>query len=149
VPIFKGLTSRALHFSEQDRLGRYQPRPRCRARSLYPKGFTSRLFHGQDIVTCPRPKRTCNDTTGAIRTRSRFAEQVSPLHAHLDHETLVESARDPERNSMLVCRRDGWHDPPQRPGPRLMSRSVKNVILASADQVAIDAVAARSWVLIR
>ena len=83
-------------------------------------------------------------TTGAMKNAfgGLLNHKRHQTHTHI-HETLVDLlAIQKEIHPGLFCMMDGT-TAGNGPGPRVMHPEEKNVILASADQVAIDAVAAK------
>jgi uncharacterized protein (DUF362 family) len=113
---------------------------------VYPRGFhIPRRFVGENIIHLPTVKtHVFTTTTGAMK--NAFGGLLNE-HRHwthpVIHETLVDLLmiqRKIHRGVFAVM--DGTFAG-DGPGPRCMIPHVKNVILASADQVAIDAVAAR------
>jgi len=113
---------------------------------VYPDGFhIPRAFLGANIVHLPTVKtHVFTTTTGAMK--NAFGGLLNE-HRHwthpVIHETLVDLLRIQRHiHSGLFAVMDGtWAG--DGPGPRCMTPHVKNVVLASADMVAIDAVAAR------
>ncbi len=113
---------------------------------VYPRGFAiPRRFIGENIIHLPTVKtHVFTTTTGAMK--NAFGGLLNE-HRHwthpVIHETLVDLLRIQQRiHSGLFAVMDGTFAG-AGPGPRCMTPHVKNVILASADQVAIDAVAAK------
>ncbi len=113
---------------------------------IYPKGIhIPDYFFGKNIVHLPTVK--CHIyavTTGAIK--NAFGGLLS-THRHYTHTwihaTLVDLlAIQKEIHPGIFAVMDGT-TAGNGPGPRTMKPEIKNVILASADQVAIDAVAAK------
>jgi uncharacterized protein (DUF362 family) len=113
---------------------------------VYPKGFAiPKRFIGENIIHLPTVKTHVFTTmTGAMK--NAFGGLLNE-HRHwthpVIHETLVDLLmiqRKIHRGVFAVM--DGTFAG-DGPGPRCMVPHVKNVILASADQVAIDAVAAK------
>lgn len=112
----------------------------------YPEGILiPKNFHGTNIVHLPTVKcHIYTTTTGAMKnafggllnTRRHYS------HSHI-HRTLVDLlAIQKEIHSGLFAVMDGTFAG-DGPGPRTMRPVQKDVMLASADQVAIDAVAAK------
>lgn len=103
------------------------------------------FFHGKNIVHLPTVKcHIYTTTTGAMK--NAFGGLLS-THRHYTHtyihETLVDLlAIQKEIHTGLFATMDGTMAG-NGPGPRIMEPVEKNVILASGDQVAIDAVAAK------
>jgi len=113
---------------------------------VYPKGFNiPKRFIGENIVHLPTVKtHIFTTTTGAMK--NAFGGLLNE-HRHwthpVIHETLVDLlAIQHKIHRGVFAVMDGTFAG-DGPGPRCMEPHVKNVILASADQVAIDAVAAR------
>jgi uncharacterized protein (DUF362 family) len=113
---------------------------------VYPRGFMiPRRFIGESIIHLPTVKtHIFTTTTGAMK--NAFGGLLNE-HRHwthpVIHETLVDLLmiqKKVHRGVFAVM--DGTFAG-DGPGPRCMVPHVKNVILASADQVAIDAVAAK------
>jgi uncharacterized protein (DUF362 family) len=124
-------------------------RPRTRLRVLdriFPDGFRiPDFFPGKNIVHLPTVKcHIYTTTTGAMK--NAFGGLLHD-HRHYTHswihETLVDLlAIQKEIHPGLFAIMDGT-TAGNGPGPRTMKPEIKNVMLAAADQVAIDAVAAR------
>lgn len=115
-------------------------------RDVYPKGFSiPRRFIGENIIHLPTVKtHVFTTTTGAMK--NAFGGLLNE-HRHwthpVIHETLVDLLRIQKKiHPGLFAVMDGTFAG-DGPGPRCMIPHEKNVILASADQVAIDAVAAK------
>ena len=113
---------------------------------VYPRGFSiPRRFIGENIVHLPTVKtHVFTTTTGAMK--NAFGGLLNE-HRHwthpVIHETLVDLLRIQKKiHPGIFAVMDGTFAG-DGPGPRCMIPHVKNVILASADQVAIDAVAAK------
>jgi uncharacterized protein (DUF362 family) len=113
---------------------------------IYPKGIRiPDYFFGKNIVHLPTVKcHIYTTTTGAMK--NAFGGLLS-THRHYTHtwihETLVDLlAIQKEIHPGIFAVMDGT-TAGNGPGPRTMKPEVKNVILASADQVAIDAVSAK------
>jgi uncharacterized protein (DUF362 family) len=113
---------------------------------VYPKGFMiPRRFLGENVVHLPTVKTHVFTTvTGAMK--NAFGGLLNE-HRHwthpVIHETLVDLLMIQQRiHRGVFAVMDGTFAG-DGPGPRCLVPHVKNVILASADQVAIDAVAAR------
>ncbi|GIW40870.1 MAG: hypothetical protein KatS3mg076_1447 [Candidatus Binatia bacterium] len=102
-------------------------------------------FFGKNIVHLPTVKcHIYTTTTGAMK--NAFGGLLNTLRHYTHtwiHETLVDLlAIQKEIHSGIFAVMDGTTCG-DGPGPRTMRPVVKNVILAAADQVAIDAVAAK------
>jgi uncharacterized protein (DUF362 family) len=113
---------------------------------VYPQGFSiPRRFIGENIIHLPTVKTHVFTTmTGAMK--NAFGGLLNE-HRHwthpVIHETLVDLLTIQQRiHRGVFAVMDGTFAG-DGPGPRCMVPHVKNVLLASTDQVAIDAVAAR------
>ena len=113
---------------------------------VYPKGFSiPRRFLGENIIHLPTIKTHIFTTmTGAMK--NAFGGLLNE-HRHwthpVIHETLVDLLMIQKKiHRGVFAVMDGTFAG-DGPGPRCMVPYVKNVLLASADQVAIDAVAAK------
>lgn len=113
---------------------------------VYPDGVkVPDFFHGKNIIQLPTVKTHVFTTiTGAMKNAfgGLLSERRHYTHAVI-HETLVDLLRiQKEIHPGLFAVMDGTIVG-DGPGPRCMKPTVQNVILASADQVAIDAVSAK------
>lgn len=113
---------------------------------VYPKGFMiPKRFIGENIIHLPTVKtHIFTTTTGAMKNAfgGLLNEKRHWTHPVI-HETLVDLLTIQQRiHSGLFAVMDGTFAG-DGPGPRCMLPKLKNVLLASADQVAIDAVAAK------
>lgn len=113
---------------------------------VYPRGFMiPKRFIGENIIHLPTVKtHVFTTTTGAMK--NAFGGLLNE-HRHwthpVIHETLVDLLMIQKKiHPGVFAVMDGTFAG-DGPGPRCMIPHVKNVILASADQVAIDAVAAK------
>jgi uncharacterized protein (DUF362 family) len=113
---------------------------------VYPNGFSiPRRFLGENIIHLPTVKtHIFTTTTGAMK--NAFGGLLNE-HRHwthpVIHETLVDLLMIQQRiHRGVFAVMDGTFVG-DGPGPRCMVPHVKNVLLASADQVAIDALAAK------
>ena len=113
---------------------------------VYPKGFSiPKRFIGENIIHLPTVKtHIFTTTTGAMK--NAFGGLLNE-HRHwthpVIHETLVDLLMIQKKiHRGVFAVMDGTFAG-DGPGPRCMIPHVKNVLLASADQVAIDAVAAK------
>ncbi len=149
VPIFRHYTVPALYnFRAQDMTWvPYRPKAKMLALDhIYPEGIRiPDYLIGKNMVHLPTVKtHMYTTTTGAMK--NAFGGLLSKYRHYTHswiHETLVDLlAIQKEIHPGLLALMDGT-TAGNGPGPRLMEPVVKNVILASADQVAIDAVAAR------
>ncbi|MCJ7531413.1 MAG: DUF362 domain-containing protein [Anaerolineales bacterium] len=125
----------------------FQPKAQMMALDhIYPKGIhIPDYFIGKNIVHLPTTKcHMYTTTTGAMK--NAFGGLLSTYRHYTHswiHETLVDLlAIQKEIHPGLFATMDGT-TAGNGPGPRTMTPVIKNVILASADQVAIDAVAAK------
>ncbi len=126
---------------------RYQPKARMHVLDrIFPEGIhIPDYFPGKNVVHLPTAKcHIYTTTTGAMK--NAFG---GLLHTHRHythswiHRTLVDLlAIQKEIHPGVFAVMDGT-TAGNGPGPRTMIPAVKNVMLASADQVAIDAVAAK------
>ena len=123
--------------------------PKAKMRVLYdifPDGLSlPERFIGADIIQLPTVKTHVFTTmTGAMKNAfgGLLNERRHWTHSVI-HETLVDLlAIQKEIHPGIFAVMDGTFAG-DGPGPRCMIPHVKNVILASADQVAIDAIAAK------
>jgi uncharacterized protein (DUF362 family) len=113
---------------------------------VYPKGFSiPKRFIGENIIHLPTVKtHIFTTTTGAMK--NAFGGLLNE-HRHwthpVIHKTLVDLLMIQKKiHRGVFAVMDGTFAG-DGPGPRCMIPHVKNVILASSDQVAIDAVAAK------
>ena len=113
---------------------------------VYPKGFSiPKRFIGENIIHLPTVKtHVFTTTTGAMK--NAFGGLLNE-HRHwthpVIHETLVDLLMIQKKiHRGVFAVMDGTFAG-DGPGPRCMVPFVKNVLLASSDQVAIDAVAAK------
>jgi len=125
----------------------YKPkRPMLVLDKIFPAGIRiPDYFHGKNIVHLPTTKcHIYTTTTGAMK--NAFGGLLSTnrhyTHSHI-HETLVDLLSiQKEIHTGIFAVMDGT-TAGNGPGPRIMEPVRKDVILASGDQVAIDAVAAK------
>jgi uncharacterized protein (DUF362 family) len=113
---------------------------------VYPDGFMiPRRFIGENIIHLPTVKtHIFTTTTGAMKNAfgGLLNERRHWTHPVI-HETLVDLLMIQKKiHRGIFAVMDGTFAG-DGPGPRCMVPHVKNVILASADQVAIDAMAAK------
>jgi hypothetical protein len=113
---------------------------------VYPKGFhIPRRFIGENVIHLPTMKtHIFTTTTGAMKNAfgGLLNERRHWTHPVI-HETLVDLLMIQQKiHRGVFAVMDGTFVG-DGPGPRCMVPQVKNVILASSDQVAIDAVAAK------
>ena len=125
----------------------YTPKARMRVlHKIYPEGiFLPDYFFGKNIVHLPTVKcHIYTTTTGAMK--NAFGGLLNTkrhyTHSHI-HETLVDLlAIQKEIHSGIFSVMDGTFCG-NGPGPRTMVPVQKDLMLAGADSVAIDAVAAK------
>jgi uncharacterized protein (DUF362 family) len=148
-PIFKKYNIPVLfNFKEEDvRWVEYTPKtPLMVLDQIYPDGIRiPDVFFGKNVVHLPTVKcHIYTTTTGAMKNAFGGLLHIHRHYTHSwIHETLVDLlAIQKEIHTGLFAVMDGT-TAGNGPGPRTMYPEEKNVILASADQVAIDAVAAK------
>jgi uncharacterized protein (DUF362 family) len=148
VPIFREYEVPVLYnFKDADmRWVAYRPRASMRVLDrIYPDGIRiPDFFLGKNMVHLPTVKcHIYTTTTGAMKNAFGGLLNTRRHYTHSwIHETLVDLlAIQREIHPGLFAVMDGT-TAGNGPGPRTMTPQVKNVILASGDQVAIDAVAA-------
>jgi len=113
---------------------------------VYPKGFMiPKRFIGENIIHLPTVKtHVFTTTTGAMKNAfgGLLNEKRHWTHPVI-HETLIDLLRIQKKiHTGIFAVMDGTFAG-DGPGPRCMIPHEKNILLASADQVAIDAVAAK------
>lgn len=149
VPIFQRYQIPVLYnFKDEDM--RWVPiRPKAKMLVLdriFPEGIhVPDFFFGKNIVHLPTVKcHIYTTTTGAMKNAFGGLLNTRRHYTHSwIHETLVDLlAIQQEIHSGIFAVMDGT-TAGNGPGPRTMYPQVKNVILASGDQVAIDAAAAK------
>ncbi len=149
VPIFRGHNiSVRYNFRKEDMTWvPYKPKARMNALDhIYPEGIRiPDYFAGKNIVHLPTVKtHMYTTTTGAMK--NAFGGLLSKYRHYTHswiHETLVDLlAIQKEIHPGIFAIMDGT-TAGTGAGPRMIRPVIKNVILASADQVAIDAVAAK------
>ncbi len=113
---------------------------------IFPEGIhVPDFFFGKNIVHLPTIKcHIYTTTTGAMKNAFGGLLNTRRHYTHSwIHETLVDLlAIQQEIHSGIFAVMDGT-TAGNGPGPRTMYPEIKNVVLASGDQVAIDAVAAK------
>jgi uncharacterized protein (DUF362 family) len=113
---------------------------------IFPEGITiPEYFFGKNIVHLPTVKcHIYTTTTGAMKNAFGGLLNTKRHYTHTwIHKTLVDLlAIQKEIHSGIFAMMDGT-TAGNGPGPRTMFPVIKDYILASADQVAIDAVAAK------
>jgi uncharacterized protein (DUF362 family) len=149
VPIFRKYGIPALfNFRREDMTWvRFEPKAGMLALDhIYPKGiYIPDYFVGKNIVHLPTVKtHMYTTTTGAMK--NAFGGLLSKYRHYTHtwiHETLVDLlAIQKEIHPGILATMDGT-TAGDGAGPRMVKPVVENVILASADQVAVDAVAAK------
>ncbi len=149
VPIFKRYQIPVLYnFKEEDiQWIQYSPKARMHVLDkIYPEGITiPEYFIGKNIIHLPTVK--CHiyaTTTGAMKNAFGGLLNTKRHYTHSwIHRTLVDLlAIQKEIHTGIFAVMDGT-TAGNGPGPRTMYPVVKDYMLASADQVAIDAVAAK------
>jgi len=148
VPIFNahGVPVRYNFKPEDMSWSAYRPRARMNVLDdIFPEGILiPDDFHGTNIVHLPTVKcHIYTTTTGAMKNAFGGLLNTKRHYTHSwIHQTLVDLlAIQQEIHAGLFAIMDGT-TAGDGPGPRTMRPVIKNVMLASADQVAIDAVAA-------
>jgi uncharacterized protein (DUF362 family) len=149
VPIFRNYDVPVLYnFKDEDmRWVRIEPKASMLVLDrIFPEGIhVPDFFFGKNIVHLPTIKcHIYTTTTGAMKNAFGGLLNTRRHYTHSwIHETLVDLlAIQKEIHSGIFAVMDGT-TAGNGPGPRTMYPQIKNVVLASADQVAIDAVAAR------
>lgn len=139
-----GLTFRALP-EEEWVVHRFQ-RPLLKLNRIFPNGIEiPRLYLGRDILHLPTVKTHGHSvTTGAVKNSFGGLLKEVRHYAHkYMHEVLVDlMTMQKEIHPHVFAVMDGTVCG-DGAGPRTMQPIVQNILLASADSVAIDAVAAR------
>lgn len=149
LPIFKRYNIPVLHNFKNSDMTWISYKPRSALRILH-KIFSEGIhipdyFAGKNIVHLPTVKcHIYTTTTGAMKNAFGGLLNTRRHYTHSwIHETLVDLlAIQKEIHAGIFALMDGT-TAGNGPGPRTVKPVVKNIILASADQVAIDAVAAR------
>jgi uncharacterized protein (DUF362 family) len=149
LPILKAYGVPVLYnFKQSDMkwIGHTPKRPMLALSHIYPDGIQiPDYFLGKNIVHLPTVKcHMYTTTTGSMK--NAFGGLLA-THRHYTHTWIHEVLCDllviqKEIHAGLFAVMDGT-TAGNGPGPRTMNPEVKNVILASGDQVAIDAVAAK------
>ncbi len=149
VPIFKRYGIPVLYNFEPKDMTWQVYRPKAKMMVLdrvFPDGILiPDYFHGKNIVHLPTTKcHIYTTTTGAMKNAFGGLLHTKRHYTHSwIHRTLVDLlAIQKEIHPGIFAVMDGT-TAGDGPGPRTMRPVVKNVMLAAADQVAIDAVAAR------
>lgn len=149
VPIFRKYKIPVLfNFNDEDmKWITYEPKAKMHVLNMiYPEGITiPDYFFGKNIVHLPTVKcHIYTTTTGAMKNAFGGLLNTKRHYTHSwIHRTLVDLlAIQKEIHTGVFAMMDGT-TAGNGPGPRTMYPVIKDYILASADQVAIDAVAAK------
>jgi uncharacterized protein (DUF362 family) len=149
LPIFKQYQIPVLYnFRDQDmKWVEYRPKAKLHVlHRIFPEGvFLPDYFFGKNIVHLPTVKcHIYTTTTGAMKNAFGGLLNTKRHYTHSwIHRTLVDLlAIQKEIHSGLFALMDGT-TAGNGPGPRTMIPVIKDYMLASSDQVAIDAVAAK------
>ena len=149
LPIFKSYGIPVLYNFKDEDMAWALFRPRAKMLVLdkiFPEGIRiPDYFAGKNIVHLPTVKcHIYTTTTGAMKNAFGGLLNTRRHYTHSwIHETLVDLlAIQKEIHSGIFAVMDGT-TAGNGPGPRTMYPEIKNVVLASGDQVAIDAVAAK------
>jgi uncharacterized protein (DUF362 family) len=135
------------NFSEEFKWVKYEPKAELLALpKIYKKGiYLPDYFFDKNIIHLPTMKcHIYTTTTGAMKNAFGGLLNTKRHYTHTwIHETLVDLlAIQKEIHSGVFAVMDGT-TAGNGPGPRTMKPQIKDYILASADSVAIDAVAAK------
>ena len=136
-----------VHLYEGEKWIRYEPKGKIRVlNEIFPKGIhIPERFIGSNIIHLPTMKTHVFTTiTGAMKNAFGGLLQERRHWTHsVIHETLVDLLTiQKEIHPGILAVTDGTFAG-DGPGPRCMTPHVKNMILASTDQVAIDAISAK------
>jgi len=149
VPIFRRYNIPVLYnFKDSDmEWVPYEPKAKMNALDrVYPQGIRiPDYFMGKSIVHLPTVKcHIYTTTTGAMKNAFGGLLTTNRHYAHTwIHEVLVDLLHiQKELHTGIFAVMDGT-TAGNGTGPRIMTPEAKNVILASGDQVAIDAIAAK------
>jgi uncharacterized protein (DUF362 family) len=148
LPVLDGHGVPTVHTHDAEvRWERYEPKTPTRVlHRVFPDGiYIPRFFHGMNMVHLPTMKtHVFTTTTGAMKNAIGGLLPDNRHWTHgVIHDTLVDLLQiQKEIHPQVFAVMDGTIAG-DGPGPRAMVPHVKNYLLASADQVAIDAVAAR------
>lgn len=138
---------RNIHLYENEEWIKYEPKGKLLVLpGIFPDGiYIPRRFIGENVLHLPTMKTHVFTTiTGAMKNAFGGLLQERRHWTHsVIHQTLVDLLTiQKEIHSGIFAVMDGTFAG-DGPGPRCMRPHVKDYILASADQVAIDAVAAK------
>jgi len=147
-PVLEKYGIRNIHlYDKGEEWVRYEPKGRLRVlHEIFPDGIRiPRRFIGSNVIHLPTMKTHVFTTmTGAMKNAfgGLLSERRHWTHSRI-HETLVDLlVIQKEIHPSIFAVMDGTFGG-DGPGPRCMVPHVKGYILASADQVAIDAIAAK------
>ncbi len=149
TPVFEGHNIDVLFNFREDQMKwvRFEPKAEMHVlNEIYDEGIhIPDYFIGKNMLHLPTVKcHIYTTTTGAMKNAfgGLLTHKRHRTHTYI-HETLVDLlAIQKEIHPGLFCIMDGT-TAGNGSGPRIMKPVEKNVMLASADQVAIDAVAAK------
>ncbi len=147
LPVVQKYGLRNIHLYEDEEWIRYEPKGKIRVLDqIFPKGIEiPKRMIGENIIHLPTMKTHVFTTmTGAMKNAfgGLLHEKRHWTHSVI-HETLVDLLTiQKEIHSGIFAVMDGTIAG-DGPGPRCMVPYVKDYILASGDQVAIDAVASK------
>ncbi len=148
LPIFKAYQIPVRYNFKPEEMSWSVYRPKAKMNVLdqiFPEGIQiPDDFHGANIVHLPTVKcHIYTTTTGAMKNAFGGLLNTKRHYTHSwIHETLVDLlAIQREIHAGVFAIMDGT-TAGDGPGPRTMRPAIKNVLLASSDQVAIDAVSA-------
>ncbi len=149
LPIFQRFDVPVLYNCRKEDMNwiKYEPKTEMIALpSIYPEGIRiPDFFIGKNIIHLPTAKcHVYTTTTGAMKNAFGGLLNTKRHYTHsVIHETLVDLlAIQKEIHPGIFAVMDGTVAG-NGPGPRTMKPEIKNVILASQDQVAIDAIASK------
>lgn len=149
LPLFKQYNIPVKYNFREEEMRWIEYRPRARMHvlpNIFPEGIRiPDYFEGKNIVHLPTVKcHIYTTTTGAMKNAFGGLLNTRRHYTHSwIHRTLVDLlAIQKEIHSGIFAIMDGT-TAGNGPGPRTMFPVIKNYMLASADQVAIDAVAAK------
>ena len=149
IPVFRRYNIPVLYnFKDSDmKWSVYEPQAEMNIlHKIFPEGIRlPEYFIGKSIVHLPTVKcHIYTTTTGAMKNAFGGLLSTKRHYTHSwIHETLVDLLKiQKEIHPGLFAVMDGT-TAGDGTGPRIMKPIIKNVILASADQVAIDAIAAK------
>ncbi len=148
-PVYKKYNIQEYENFDKDQIkwSKYEPKTEMLVLpQIYPKGiYIPEFFYDKNIIHLPTVKtHIYTTTTGAMKNAFGGLLNKKRHYTHsVIHETLVDLlAIQQEIHSGLFAVMDGTVSG-SGPGPRTMTPHDTNIILASSDQVAIDAIAAK------